>query len=104
VLEADGDLGGAAARLLAARREGDLRPELSALLVRLLLGQRRLEEAVRVTEEIFDDVDDADVRRVAEQALAGGAGEAAGRLLERLHQRTRDPLDAAQARTARAGA
>lgn len=88
VLEADGDRTGAAARLLAARREGDLRPELSALLVRLLLGQGRLEEAVRVTEEIFDAVEDDDIRRVAAQAEAGGASEAAARLRGRLERRS----------------
>lgn len=88
VLEGDGDLPAAAARLLEARRQGDPRPELSAMLVRVLLAQQRLEEALRVTHEIFDDVSDEDVRRVAERGLEGGAVESARALLSRLAQRT----------------
>jgi Zn-dependent protease len=88
VLEADGDLGGATVRLLAARRDGDARPELAGLLVRLLLAQGRLEEAVRLTEEIFDSVEDEEVQRVAAQAAAGGAEEASARLRERLRERS----------------
>jgi Zn-dependent protease len=104
VLEADGDLPSAAASLLEARHGGDTRPQLSAALVRVLLAQGRFEEAARVALEIFDDVEDDDIRRVAEQALGGGAVEAAGRLYARLGQRSGDPGDAERAASAMARA
>jgi Zn-dependent protease len=97
VLEADGDLPGAAAALLEARRSGDARPELSAMLVRVLLAQGRLEEALRITGDIFDDVGDDDVRRVAREGLEGGAAESAAELYARLFDRARQADDAYQA-------
>jgi Zn-dependent protease len=104
VLEADGDLPAAASALVDARHSGDRRPQLAAALVRVLLAQGRLEEAVRVTLEIFDQVDDTEIRRVADQAFGGGALEAAGRLYVRLGQRSGDPGDAERAALALARA
>jgi Zn-dependent protease len=104
VLEADGDLPGAVSTLLEARHGGDERPQISAALVRVLLAQSRLDEAVRLTLEIFDDIADEEIRQVADEALRGGALESAGRLYARLGQRSGDPTDAERAASATARA
>ena len=87
VSEADGDSASAVAALEAARRRGDQRSQVGALLVRALLAEGRFDQAVHTTHEIFEDVSEADVRRVIDEARRGGAVEAADRLAERLAAR-----------------
>ena len=94
VHEATGQAAAAAEVLEGARRRGDRRPQVAGLLVRSLLEAEKFDEAARLAGDIFEDTDDEDIRKVAHQALAGGAREGAGRLLRRLFDRTEDPLDA----------
>jgi Zn-dependent protease len=96
----DGDLDRSVATLTAAREAGDQRPELAGLLVRTLLESRRFAQAAALAIELIDAVDEAEIRRVAHEALDGGASEAAGRLFERLFEHTdaaEDAFDAARA-------
>ncbi len=94
VHELDGDLDRARTVLLSARHSGDARPELAGLLVRVLLRTRHFDDAAQLTGEILDETPDEDARRVAQEAFEAGAAEPAGRLLEALFERTKEPRDA----------
>ncbi|MEB2312978.1 MAG: hypothetical protein OZ921_11715 [Sorangiineae bacterium] len=100
VREADGELERAIGVLARAHDAGDARPELGALLVKVLLARKSFEEAGRVALKLVGQVPEGELREVAAQALAGGAPRRAARLWEALFERERqagDAWDAARA-------
>jgi Zn-dependent protease len=97
VLETHGDTERAVACLRHARESGDLRPQVSASLVRVLLKDGRYGEAATVTQQILDDVPTEDARRVAQEAMQGGRSQPSAELSLALFARTHDPSDAVAA-------
>ena len=94
VLETHGDTERAIICLRQARQSGDLRPQVAASLVRVLLRDGRFGEAATVTQQILDDVPTDDARRVAQEAMLGGRSQTSAELSLALFERTHDPLDA----------
>jgi len=97
VLEAHGDTERAVACLRQAREAGDVRPQVAASLVRVLLAAERYGEAAAVTRQILDDVPTEDARRVAKEAFDGGRAQPSAELSIALFERTHDPNDAVEA-------
>ena len=97
VLEAHGDTERAVACLRQAREAGDVRPQVAASLVRVLLAAERYGEAAAVTRQILDDVPTEDARRVAKEAFDGGRAQPSAELSIALFERTHDPNDAVAA-------
>jgi thioredoxin-like negative regulator of GroEL len=97
VLETHGDTERAVACLRHARESGDIRPQVAASLVRVLLKDGRYGEAATVTQQILDDVPPDDARRVALEAMRGGRSQPSAELSWALFERTHDPSDAVAA-------
>jgi hypothetical protein len=104
--DADGDRHRAATGLERARAQGDQRPQVASLLVRVLLQTERAADAARLTAEIAAQIDPDEARRVAEAAANAGALRPAADLWLRIFEETRAAADAVQAARAfaRAGA
>ncbi len=94
VLEADGDPERAAACLRQARQSGDLRPQVTASLVRVLLALGRVGEAGHATLGIVKEVPAADVRQVFGQVRDDNQPELAAQIAGALFEVTGDPSDA----------
>lgn len=97
VLETHGDNERAIACLRHARQSGDVRPQVAASLVRVLLKDNRFGEAASVTQQILDEVPPDDARRVAKEALDGGRHQPSAELSLAIFERTHDPMDAVAA-------
>jgi Zn-dependent protease len=97
VHEASGHLDDAQRLLTEARSKGDTRVEVTALLVKILLEQKKFSAAANLTREIVDASTPDDVRRVAVEANGGGAHAEAARLRLALAKEQRSFEDAVQA-------
>ncbi len=95
--EAAGHLDDAQRALSDARASGDERVEVTALLIKILLQQRKFSTAANLASEIVDESDPEDVRRVAKEASTGGAHAEAARLSLRLARSHESFADAEQA-------
>lgn len=95
--EAAGALEDARKVLSHARALGDNRVEVTALLVKVLLAQRKYPTAANLTREIVDKIPADDVRRVATEAEQGGAITEAARLNLELARTERSFRDACAA-------
>ncbi len=80
VQEAAGHLPEAQRLLTEARAKGDRRVEVTALLIKLLLEQKKFSAAANLTTELVGHSQPDDVRRVAQEASSGGALTEAARL------------------------
>jgi tetratricopeptide (TPR) repeat protein len=83
--------------LSSARSRGDNRVEIAALLVKVLLEQGKYPEAANLTQEIIEHSPPNEIRRVASEAMLGGAAMEAARLSLALARVDRSFDDAAQA-------
>ena len=95
--EATGHLEQARAILAEARGRGDRRVEVSALLIKVLLQESKYAAAAGLARELVDDLEPADVRRVARQARSAGADAAAAHLALALAKSRQDFDDAKEA-------
>jgi Zn-dependent protease len=97
VNEAFGDLEEAQRLLSEARSRGDERLAVTALLIKVLLGQRKFGPAANLTHEIVARIAPDEARRVVTEARHGGAPAEAARLslaLARSQHNIADAIDA----------
>jgi Zn-dependent protease len=97
VQHAAGHVSDAQRLLSSARSRGDNRVEIAALLVKVLLEQGKYPEAANLTQEIIEHSPPNEIRRVASEAMLGGAAMEAARLSLALARVDRSFDDAAQA-------
>jgi hypothetical protein len=97
LLEIDGDIERAIACLRQARLMGDLRPQLAASLVRLLLSVDRFGEAALTTIQILEHITEQEARRVLIACYDGARPVPAAELAMALYHRTDDAEDLAWA-------
>ncbi|HEY5954911.1 MAG TPA: hypothetical protein VIV60_00110 [Polyangiaceae bacterium] len=97
LLEVDGDIERAIACLRQARLMGDLRPQVAASLVRLLLSVDRFGEAALTTIQILEHITEQEARRVLMACFDGSRPVPAAELAMALYQRTDDAEDLAWA-------
>jgi len=97
VQHAAGHLPQAQQLLNSARSRGDKRVEVTALLVKVMLEQHEYAAAANLTHELIEHSPPAEIRRVAEEAMASGAAMEAARLSLALARADRNFDDAAQA-------
>lgn len=97
VHEAAGNLERAHELLVEARASGDERVEVTALLIKVLLGQHDFTAAARLTREIVGSSQPDDVRRVAQEAESGGAPVEAAHLHLALAEAEKSFTDAKRA-------
>jgi Zn-dependent protease len=88
MLEADGDIERAVTCLRQARTSGDLRPQVAASLVRLLLLVDRFGEAALTTIQILEHVTVDEARQVIGACQAGGRPVPAAELAYALFNKT----------------
>jgi tetratricopeptide (TPR) repeat protein len=88
LLEADGDCERAVNCLRQARAVGDLRPQVGASLVRLLLSIERYGEAALTTIQILEHVSNDEARQVVRACREGGRPIPAVELAEALFTKT----------------
>jgi hypothetical protein len=95
--EAAGHLDDAQRALSEARAAGDQRVEVTALLIKVLLLQRKFSTAANLAREIVEKSQPDEIRRVAQEAYAGGAHAEAARLSLAIARTERSFPDAEQA-------
>lgn len=95
--EATGHLDQARTVLAEARGDGDRRVEVSALLIKVLLQESKYAAAAGLARELVNDLEPADVRRVARQVRSAGADAAAAHLTLALAKSHQDFHDAKEA-------
>lgn len=83
--------------LTRARSEGDTRPEVTALLIRVLLVERKGAAAANLTHELLDHLTVEEIRRVVDEARTLGAVVEAARLGLELAVKRRSAADAERA-------
>jgi Zn-dependent protease len=97
VHEAFGELDDARRILSEARAQGDERVQVTALLVKVLLGQGKFAAAANLTREIVERIAPDEARRVVTEARHGGASAEAAHLslaLARTQRNFADAIDA----------